>query len=170
MRGPSCLAYSSNGYAEHVTKSHGFLDYWHLYYRLREPYNHMYSHLAKREGKNKSWFSTSSKGSRAAPPSLTSSQASSSTVVAAAVADPSQATADLNISQSGKDSVVGEQDQSSLAKIYLKVHKGEPKQGGKKRKIMMTQKRVLDLDPSRKSDRAEVAILHADVVHNARNA
>lgn len=130
----------------------------------------MYSHLAKREGKNKSWFSTSSKGSRAVPPSLTSSQASSSTVVAAAVADPSQATADLNISQSGKDSVVGEQDQSSLAKIYLKVHKGEPKQGGKKRKIMMTQKRVLDLDPSRKSDRAEVAILHADVVHNARNA
>lgn len=161
---------TNKGLIEHVTKSHGFLDYWHLYYRLREPYNHMYSHLAKREGKNKSWFSTSSKGSRAAPPSLTSSQASSSTVVAAAVADPSQATADLNISQSGKDSVVGEQDQSSLAKIYLKVHKGEPKQGGKKRKIMMTQKRVLDLDPSRKSDRAEVAILHADVVHNARNA
>lgn len=130
----------------------------------------MYSHLAKKESKNKSWFSTSSKGSRAAPPSLTGSQASSSTVIAAAVADPSQATTDLITSQSGKDPVVGEQDQSSLAKIYLKVHKGELKNGGKKRKIMMTQKRVLDLDPGRKSDRAEVAILHADVVHNARNA
>ncbi|WVO20164.1 vacuolar membrane-associated protein IML1 [Cryptococcus decagattii] len=161
---------TNKGLIEHVTKSHGFLDYWHLYYRLREPYNHMYSHLAKKESKNKSWFSTSSKGSRAAPPSLTGSQASSSTVVAAAIADPSQATTDLITSQSGKDPVVGEQDQSSLAKIYLKVHKGELKNGGKKRKIMMTQKRVLDLDPGRKSDRAEVAILHADVVHNARNA
>lgn len=130
----------------------------------------MYSHLAKKESKNKSWFSTGSKGSRAAPPSLTGSQTSSSTVIAAAVADPSQATTDLTTSQSGKDPVVGEQDQSQLAKIYLKVHKGELKNGGKKRKIMMTQKRVLDLDPGRKSDRAEVAILHADVVHNARNA
>ncbi|KAE8539698.1 vacuolar membrane-associated protein IML1 [Cryptococcus gattii VGV] len=161
---------TNKGLIEHVTKSHGFLDYWHLYYRLREPYNHMYSHLAKKESKNKSWFSTSSKGSRAAPPSLTGSQTSSSTVIAAAVADPSQATTDLTTSQSGKDPVVGEQDQSQLAKIYLKVHKGELKNGGKKRKIMMTQKRVLDLDPGRKSDRAEVAILHADVVHNARNA
>ncbi|EIW66543.1 hypothetical protein TREMEDRAFT_35030 [Tremella mesenterica DSM 1558] len=40
----------------------------------------------------------------------------------------------------------------------------------KKRKIRMSQTTIIDLDPSRKSDRAEVAILHADVIHNARNA
>lgn len=40
----------------------------------------------------------------------------------------------------------------------------------KKKKITMTQTCILDLDPNKKSDRSEVAILHADVIHNARNA
>lgn len=40
----------------------------------------------------------------------------------------------------------------------------------KKKKITMTQTCVLDLDPGKKSDRSEVAILHADVIHNSRNA
>jgi hypothetical protein len=34
----------------------------------------------------------------------------------------------------------------------------------------MSQSTILDLDPNRKSDRAEVAILHADIVHNTKNA
>ncbi len=34
----------------------------------------------------------------------------------------------------------------------------------------MSQSVILDLDPGRKSDRAEVAILHADIIHNDRNA
>jgi len=42
--------------------------------------------------------------------------------------------------------------------------------GEKKRKIKMSQSVVVDLDPFRKSDRAEVAVLHADIIHNARNA
>jgi hypothetical protein len=42
--------------------------------------------------------------------------------------------------------------------------------GIKKKKIQMTQSIVIDLDPGRKSDRAEVAVLHADVIHNSRNA
>jgi hypothetical protein len=40
----------------------------------------------------------------------------------------------------------------------------------KRRKIKMSQSCVVDLDPTRKSDRAEVAVLHADIVHNSRNA
>lgn len=40
----------------------------------------------------------------------------------------------------------------------------------KKRKVKMSQSIIVDLDPSRKSDRAEVAILHADIIHNSRNA
>lgn len=39
-----------------------------------------------------------------------------------------------------------------------------------KRKIKMSQSVVIDLDPAKKSDRAEVAVLHADIIHNARNA
>jgi hypothetical protein len=43
--------------------------------------------------------------------------------------------------------------------------------GSKSRKrIKMSQSVVIDLDQSKKSDRAEVAMLHADIVHNARNA
>jgi len=40
----------------------------------------------------------------------------------------------------------------------------------RKRKIKMSQTMVVDLDAAKKSDRAEVAILHTDVVHNSRNA
>lgn len=40
----------------------------------------------------------------------------------------------------------------------------------KKKKVKMSQSVVIDLDPHRKSDRAEVAILHADIIHNSRNA
>ena len=55
---------------------------------------------------------------------------------------------------------------------------GKPNESGnkagegpaKKRKIQMSQSVVVDLDPGKKSDRAEVAVLHADVIHNARNA
>lgn len=34
----------------------------------------------------------------------------------------------------------------------------------------MSQNVIIDLDPGKKSDRAEVAMLHADIIHNARNA
>lgn len=40
----------------------------------------------------------------------------------------------------------------------------------RKRKIKMTQSVIIDLDPGKKSDRAEVAVLHSDIIHNARNA
>ena len=40
----------------------------------------------------------------------------------------------------------------------------------KTRKIEMSQSIVIDLDPLRKSDRAEIAVLHSDIIHNARNA
>jgi hypothetical protein len=41
---------------------------------------------------------------------------------------------------------------------------------GSRKKIKMSQSVVIDLDANKKSDRAEVAMLHADIVHNARNA
>jgi len=40
----------------------------------------------------------------------------------------------------------------------------------RKRKVKMSQTTILDLDPQRRSDRAEVAILHSDIIHNATNA
>nr|ODN85129.1 vacuolar membrane-associated protein IML1 [Cryptococcus depauperatus CBS 7841] len=164
----------TKGLIEHVTKSHGFLDYWHFYYRLKEPYNTLYGMGKKeKEGKHKSWFSTSNKGAKE-----TSSEASSGgKVVTAAGGDLSAATTDMGApSQSDKSKYVAELGHSPLAKIYLKSS-GSDNDDGKekktklrKKKIVMTQTRILDLDPSKKSDRAEVAILHTDVVHNARNA
>lgn len=47
---------------------------------------------------------------------------------------------------------------------------GESAKDRKTRRIKMSQSVIIDLDPMRKSDRAEVALLHADIIHNARNA
>lgn len=55
---------------------------------------------------------------------------------------------------------------TSPRNIPLKLTDKPPK----KRKIKMSQSIIVDLDPSRKSDRAEVAILHADIIHNTKNA
>lgn len=51
-----------------------------------------------------------------------------------------------------------------------KLGAGPSDASAKRKKIKMSQSVVIDLDPGKKSDRAEVAMLHADIVHNARNA
>lgn len=52
--------------------------------------------------------------------------------------------------------------------------KGDPlnfsKGKKRKRKVKMSRTVILDLDEKRKSDRAEVAILHSDIIHNPNNA
>lgn len=55
---------------------------------------------------------------------------------------------------------------SPVARASLKI----TDKPGKKKKVKMSQSIVIDLDPHRKSDRAEVAMLHADIIHNSRNA
>ncbi|GMK55697.1 hypothetical protein CspeluHIS016_0207530 [Cutaneotrichosporon spelunceum] len=55
---------------------------------------------------------------------------------------------------------------SPVARASLKI----TDKPAKKRKVKMSQSIVIDLDPHRKSDRAEVAMLHSDIVHNSRNA
>lgn len=47
---------------------------------------------------------------------------------------------------------------------------GSSANGVRRKKIKMSQSVIIDMDPGKKSDRAEVAMLHADIVHNARNA
>jgi hypothetical protein len=47
---------------------------------------------------------------------------------------------------------------------------GGGESGGGKRKIKMSQSVIVDLDPGRRSDRAEVVVLHADIIHNSKNA
>nr|XP_031862950.1 uncharacterized protein CI109_001425 [Kwoniella shandongensis]KAA5530022.1 hypothetical protein CI109_001425 [Kwoniella shandongensis] len=170
------------GLIEHVTNSHGFLDYWHLYYRLREPYDQAQSN--KRN--NKSWFGTGSKAASNGVATLATDNSNSHTPSSDGSALP-EASGQLTASSSTNSNVSSNTASSStnplagqngptvavndakalLAKIYEDPKEGK---GKKKRKIKMSQTRVLDLDQSRKSDRAEVAILHADVVHNARNA
>ncbi|KAL7422858.1 vacuolar membrane-associated protein iml1 [Cryptotrichosporon argae] len=53
---------------------------------------------------------------------------------------------------------------------YADARTTAPPQPRRKRKVTMSQSIVIDLDPASKSDRAEVAVLHADIIHNARNA
>jgi hypothetical protein len=50
------------------------------------------------------------------------------------------------------------------------THDPLPTRTKRKRKVKMSQTTILDLDPQRRSDRAEVAILHSDIIHNANNA
>ncbi|WVR03870.1 hypothetical protein IAU60_000868 [Kwoniella sp. DSM 27419] len=173
------------GLIEHVTNSHGFLDYWHLYYRLREPYNES----TKKESKPKSWFGTGSKTATSATKDDSTPASNGNSGTASTTGSSSDGT--LTVSNSGTTangsghntagantpmngppatqafSTTPPEARAMLAKMY---DAPKERKGGRKRKVRMSQTRVLDLDPNRKSDRAEVAILHADVVHNARNA
>ncbi|WRT65675.1 uncharacterized protein IL334_002620 [Kwoniella shivajii] len=170
------------GLIEHVTNSHGFLDYWHLYYRLREPYNSM----SKKESKNKSWFGTGSKGSSSTSASTSNQNSRDGSDIPTngdgrLTASSSTNTAlTTSISTSTLNNPNPTQVQASLPSttppgaraLLAKMYEGPQTRSstGRKRKVKMSQTRVLDLDPNKKSDRAEVAILHSDVVHNARNA
>ncbi|OCF30587.1 vacuolar membrane-associated protein IML1 [Kwoniella heveanensis BCC8398] len=170
------------GLIEHVTNSHGFLDYWHLYYRLREPYN-----AASKKEKNKSWFGTSKSTTSSAmtatnpsgkdetaqvanggPTSTTTNGADGN--VTASTSSAANLTA--SFSNNAVATALGVATTPPGARALLaKMYEGpKERKGGRKRKVKMSQTRVLDLDPNKKSDRAEVAMLHADVVHNARNA
>ncbi|WWC87875.1 uncharacterized protein L201_002773 [Kwoniella dendrophila CBS 6074] len=176
------------GLIEHVTNSHGFLDYWHLYYRLREPYNAM----SKSSSKNKSWFGTTSSKNTSASASkepsrdetpngdanggtLTASSSTNTTLSSASNANGTYASANPAQVQASLPAATPPGARALLAKMYdapkdganASTLNGRPR---RKRKVKMSQTRILDLDPNKKSDRAEVAILHADVVHNARNA
>lgn len=58
----------------------------------------------------------------------------------------------------------------SLAAAAATGPGGNGANGVRRKKIKMSQSVIIDMDPGKKSDRAEVAMLHADIVHNARNA
>ncbi|WWC68656.1 uncharacterized protein I206_102587 [Kwoniella pini CBS 10737] len=180
------------GLIEHVTNSHGFLDYWHLYYRLREPYNSM----SKSSSKNKSWFGTTTSRVTSASATITKDlskdegsdqtngtsaainggtmTASSSTNTVLSNTSNGTTLPNPAVVQASLPSTTPPGARALLAKMYEGPKLNSPTITAtgrvRKRKVKMSQTRVLDLDPNKKSDRAEVAILHADVVHNARNA
>jgi hypothetical protein len=62
--------------------------------------------------------------------------------------------------------------QSNSERAYVANHVGQAERttSKRKRKVQMSQTTILDLDPQRRSDRAEVAILHSDIIHNPYNA
>jgi hypothetical protein len=57
-----------------------------------------------------------------------------------------------------------------LGKLGATAEGGGSGSAGGKRKIKMSQSVVVDLDPLKRSDRAEVAVLHADIIHSSKNA
>ncbi|WVQ93412.1 hypothetical protein IAU59_000483 [Kwoniella sp. CBS 9459] len=174
------------GLIEHVTNSHGFLDYWHLYYRLREPYN---GASGRKEKNNKSWFGTSktaNTSSSAMTATISNGKEESASTQANGTTSATTNGTDgtLTASASGATNMTASNSNTAVATalgvattppgaraLLAKMYEGpKERKGGRKRKVRMSQTRVLDLDPNKRSDRAEVAMLHADVVHNARNA
>lgn len=128
---------------EHCNEYHGFLDGYY-FYRLAGEY-------AKTSKKRKGlgWFS---KGFT--DDSAVQSKQQNKTLSVDSAADSNHA-------------VAGPINQYGLTPPELEARELKSK---KKRKVNMSQTMILDLDPHHKSDRAEVAILHADIIHNPVNA
>ena len=145
------------GLIEHVTAAHGFVNYGHFFYRLREVHD---SHNKKHKKTKSSWFG----GGRANDPKDLIEKH-------AALSSSPNAHAPLTKLKDGENEKEGKAGLIALEKGSIDLGTGAAGQATpKKRKIRMSQRAIIDLDPGRRSDRAEVAILHADVIHNSRNA
>lgn len=129
--------------SEHCNGYHGFLDGYY-FYRLAGDY----AKTAKKR-KGLGWFSKGFSDDAAGQ----SKQQSKSLSVDTSVNSGQAPTSPVN--------------QYGLTPPELEARESKSK---KKRKVNMSQTMILDLDPHHKSDRAEVAILHADVIHNPVNA
>ena len=143
------------GLIEHVTAAHGFVNYDHFFYRLHEAHDPQ----KKTRKKNKSsWFG----GTRA-------NDTKDLIEKHAALSSSPHAHTQLTSLEGGDTDM----DTGGIALEKGSVDLGTGTAGEatpKKRKLKMSQRAIIDLDPGRRSDRAEVAILHADVIHNSRNA
>ncbi|KAI5450651.1 vacuolar membrane-associated protein iml1 [Naganishia albida] len=130
------------GLIEHCNGYHGFLDGYY-FYRLAGDY----AKTAKKR-KGLGWFSKGFSDDTAGQAKQPSKHLAVDTSVHSGQAPPSPV------------------NQFGLTPPELEARDKKKK----KRKVNMSQTMILDLDPHHKSDRAEVAILHADVIHNPVNA
>ena len=165
-----------DGLFEHVHKVHGFLD-GHYFYRLKSEY-------AGTRG-SKGWFrgsdsqrgsfaekdtpirplvhssshhsGLSGEGRRAASGETSGEKAGASTAAAAA---PS----------SSRSSAGGHSRNSSAHYAHPpSLTMSSSANAKKKKKVQLSRSIVIDVDPGRRSDRAEVAFLHHDIAHNPAN-
>ncbi|PWN51551.1 hypothetical protein IE53DRAFT_46245 [Violaceomyces palustris] len=139
-----------DGLFEHVHKSHGFLD-GHYFYRLKSEY------APSRHGKG--WF----RGGR-------SSHGEDDTSLRGVkdFSDKEGSTKSIsqrrNASSGSGDS--GGQVSHSRQPSYSN---SMPLSLKRRRRIQMSRSLVIDVDPGRRSERAEVAFLHHDIAHNPAN-
>ncbi|KAJ9478307.1 Vacuolar membrane-associated protein IML1 [Pseudozyma hubeiensis] len=159
-----------DGLFEHVHKVHGFLD-GHYFYRLKSEY-------AGTRGP-KGWFrgTDSQRGSFAEKDSVrplvhSSTQHSGLNSSDSRRVSGGQAGAEKNEASAAptnsRSSAGGHSRSSSLQHPHppsLTMSSGTKK----KKKVQLSRSIVIDVDPGRRSDRAEVAFLHHDIAHNPAN-
>ncbi|SNX83284.1 probable Vacuolar membrane-associated protein IML1 [Melanopsichium pennsylvanicum] len=152
------------GLFEHVHKVHGFLD-GHYFYRLKSEY-------AGARGP-KGWFrgSDSQRGSFAEKetpvrPLVHSSSHHSGLNGAGEFATEKNPAA----SASFRASAGGHSRSSSLHHPHPpSLTMSSTAKTQKKKKVQLSRSIIIDVDPGRRSDRAEVAFLHHDIAHNPAN-
>lgn len=170
-----------DGLFEHVHKSHGFLD-GHYFYRLKSEY-------AGTRGP-KGWFrgTDSQRGSFAEKESLSRPLVHSSGQYAGSntgetrgvsggeVVSEKNAVAVAGTTSTSSRSSAGRHSRSSSLHLAhppsLTMSSSHTAGGGggkKKKKVQLSRSLVIDVDPGRRSDRAEVAFLHHDIAHNPAN-
>ncbi|SPO24788.1 probable Vacuolar membrane-associated protein IML1 [Ustilago trichophora] len=167
-----------DGLFEHVHKAHGFLD-GHYFYRLRSEY-------AGTRGP-KGWFrgSESQRGSFAEKetpirPLVHSSSHHSGLNSAEGRRTSSNEAAGEKGGSSGGNTTAAPTSSRSSAGGHSRnssAHYPHPSSltmssagiAKKKKKVQLSRSIVIDVDPGRRSDRAEVAFLHHDIAHNPAN-
>ncbi|KAJ1029719.1 hypothetical protein NDA13_002962 [Ustilago tritici] len=175
-----------DGLFEHVHKAHGFLD-GHYFYRLRSEYagsrgvkggwfggtDSRRGSFAEKETPKRPLVHSSSQHSSSQHSGLSSGEVrrSASGEVGTEKGAPSTSTA----APSSRSSTGGHSRNSSIhhphpPSLTMSSTTTTPSTApAKKKKIQLSRTLIIDVDPGRRSDRAEVAFLHHDMAHNPAN-
>lgn len=179
------------GLFEHVHKAHGFLD-GHYFYRLRSEYAGSKSSKSWFRGTDSQRGSFSEVPTRPLVHSSSQhsalgagdsrraasgdhgdtagSRSAAATTGTAAVIAASIAGGVAAPATSSRSSAGGHSRSSSVHHPHppsLTMSSATPSR--KKKKVQLSRSMIIDVDPGRRSDRAEVAFLHHDIAHNPAN-
>ncbi|SPO38581.1 probable Vacuolar membrane-associated protein IML1 [Pseudozyma flocculosa] len=149
------------GLFEHVNKTHGFLD-GHYFYRLASEYGGIRS--------AKSWFrgSRSNHGDDVSPSrggSFGEKDAPRRSIAMGGPGPQGRRQPSGGSSDSGHPPTLGGHSrQPSVSHPHPTLSMTK-----RKRRVQLSRSLIIDVDPGRRSERAEVAFLHHDVAHNPDN-
>ncbi|CDS82039.1 related to IML1-subunit of the Seh1-associated complex [Sporisorium scitamineum] len=159
------------GLFEHVHKAHGFLD-GHYFYRLKSEYAGTRGPKGWFRGSDSQRSSFAEKEAPTRPLVHSSSHHSGLGLGEGAAAGGSGGEKGANaaaVAGSGGTAAGGHSRSSSLHRHHPPSLTMSSGSGAKKKKVQLSRSIVIDVDPGRRSDRAEVAFLHHDIAHNPAN-